>query len=355
MKKVFKLSKIAGKMDVGFVSEIREELTKNGIEFDNADVYRKNWLPEDADYKIQLEEGSRSAVKYVSTRTVDQVGDVIVPKGVNLNLYRKTGMPVFWNHNLSLPPIGSDSKIAADDFGIKATTRYGDTGEGTLANIIFSLVQQGHQKQSSVGIIPLEVIREDDDGFKPAIKALSKEWPEFGKNAKAVKRLITKSLLFEHSDVSLGCNTDTDVLAVSKAFVDNGADEELLKRLGLPLLQPIEWEVEEVGEIKGSLEVPEVPDTAFELYDFGESIEIVDKAKIEEECELAWKEHDIELIEAAPEKVEEVFEINKVFEKVELVEKAPERVELVQKAIFNREEIKKIISDEVRRKMGRLI
>ena len=344
MKDKFKFNKIKNFVDPEMVRSIEE----NG---DDLEVLRTGWNDTEIETK-SLEDGSRTVIKYVSTRTVDQVGDVIVPKGVILKQFVKTGMPVFWSHNYSLPQIGKDEWVKSDDWGIKVKQKYADLPEGTLADILWKLTKQGMNTQSSVGVIPLEIIREDDDGFKPAIKALSKEWPEFGKNAKAVKRLITKSLLFEHSDCGIGCNNDTEVLAVSKAFIDNGADEELLKKLGLPLLQPIEGEVEEVGEIKGSLEVP---DTAFELYNFGESIEIVDKAKIEEECELAWKEHDIELIEAAPEKVEEVFEINRVFEKVELVEKAPERVELVQKAIFNREEIKKIISDEVRRKMGRLI
>jgi len=333
-KRKFKFNKIKNLLD----SEMVRSIEENG---NDLEVLRTGWSDTEIETK-SLEDGSRTVIKYVSTRSVDQIGDVVVPKGVILKQFIKSGMPVFWSHNYSLPQIGKDEWVKSDDWGIKVKQKYADLPEGTLADILWKLTKQGMNTQSSVGIIPLEVIREDDDGFKPAIKALSKEWPEFSKNAKSVKRLITKSLLFEHSDCGIGCNNDTEVLAVSKAFIDSGADEALLKKLGLPLLQPI-------------IEGEDGEDKELDLYNFGGSIETIDKAKVEEECELAWKEYEIELTKAAPEKVEEVFEIQKVYEKVELIEKAPEKVELVQKAIFNREEIKKIISDEVRRKMGRLI
>ena len=216
MKKIVKFNKVVGKLSPELAQDLRDELKAHNIEEDKAEVLRKDWAIEE---KAALEEGSRTAIKYVSTRTVDQVGDVIIPKGVMLKQYKKNGMPVFWNHNYSLPPIGSDEWVKADDWGIKAKTKYGDTGEGTLANIIWNLVQQGHQKQSSVGIIPLETITPNDEQWKEAVKTLAKEWPEFSKSKKNCSRIITKSLLFEHSDVSLACNTDTEVIAVSKAFI----------------------------------------------------------------------------------------------------------------------------------------
>ncbi|GAG60093.1 unnamed protein product, partial [marine sediment metagenome] len=221
MKKQFKYSKIKGKLDKELTDQIDSKLSSTDLKPEDIDVIRKEWTEIDTK-AVKLEDGSRAAVKYVSTRTIDQVGDVIVPKGVDLSLFKKTGMPVFWNHDYSKPPIGSDEWAKKDAWGIKVKTVYGDTGEGTLANIIWNLVQQGHQKQSSVGIIPLEYITQSDENFKAAATALAKEWPEFKKDRKKCRRIITKAILFEHSDVSLACNTDTTVEAVAKMYVEAG-------------------------------------------------------------------------------------------------------------------------------------
>ena len=88
MKKQVKFDKIKGKLIADLVKDI-EEITHN----ENVDVLRKDVL-NDIDIKA-LEEGERTAIRYVSTRTVDQVGDVIVPKGVDTTLFKKGGMPVF--------------------------------------------------------------------------------------------------------------------------------------------------------------------------------------------------------------------------------------------------------------------
>ena len=374
MKKQFRYSKIKDRLSPELVDGINTKLAENNINTDDIDVVRKEWVELDTK-SVKLDEGSRSAVKYVSTRTVDQVGDVIIPKGVDLSLFKKTGMPCFWNHDYSKPPIGSDEWIKKDDWGVKVKTVYGDTGEGTLANIIWSLVQQGHQKQSSVGIIPLEVIRSSDVDFKKAVKALSAEWPEFKKSAKDCSRIITKCLLFEHSDCSLACNTDTDVLAVSKMFMDNGADEKLLKQLGLPI--PVsEGSITYTPDNQDSFEIKINTDVIVD--------EVVAKIKEKDELEvnkgefsdkdIEGVELDIEVIDKnakpsdpfdhdddkkdEPEPIEPITEPIevKVVKKVTLV-KEPYCVKLIHKPQYSidKDEVKAIISAEIRKKMGRLL
>lgn len=271
MKKQVKYNKVKGKIDSGLVQEIDSTLEELGIDKDNVDVLRKDWVELDTK-ALELEEGSRSAIKYVSTRTVDQSGDIIIPKGVQLDLFKKTGMPVFWGHDYSKPPIGSDEWVKKDDWGIKVKTVFADTGPGTLADILWKLVQQGHQKQSSVGIIPLEVIVRGDANFNEAIKVLKSEYPELNKTYKDCYRIITKCILFEHSLVSLACNTDTDVLAVSKMFKDNGADEKLLKQLGFNKVIEEEVDKEEVIEI--SVKVPEIKGVENEKIQKSEEIKV---------------------------------------------------------------------------------
>jgi len=239
MKKTVSLSKLVNKLDAELVDSLKESLIESEIDFDNCEVLRKSFEI-DIEEKAQLDVGSRTAIKYVSTRTVDQTGDIILPKGVDLKLFKKTGMPVFYNHDYSKPQIGRAEEIKSDEWGVKAKVRYADTGEGTLADVLWKLTSQDMNKQSSVGIIPTEVIRKGDGNFDDAVKVLTKEYPELKKTKGSLNRIIAKCILFEFSDVSLACNTDTEVLAVSKAFQEAGADEKLLKQLG--------FHVEEVEE-----------------------------------------------------------------------------------------------------------
>ena len=337
MKKIVKLSNVMSKLDASYAEEIKKAVEAEGKNVDDLEVFRKDWATET---KAQLEEGSRTAIKYVSTRTVDQSGDVIVPKGVTFKQFKKTGMPVFYNHNYSMPQIGRDEWIKSDDWGVKVKQVYADTGEGTLSNILWKLTQQDMNKQSSVGIIPLEMIKERDPEFKPAIKELAKEWPEFKSTQKACNRIITKALLFEHSDVSMACNTDTDVLAVSKMFSDAGADEKLLKQLGLPLLGIVKEEEEEVDKFdlnEGDIEADESPD----LDSDDEVIEIdVDNMQV---VKVTKDEIKIEKPEKKPEK-----------KKVTMV-KAPRFIKLISGPTVSQEEVDEMVKAEIRKKLGRLI
>ena len=350
MKKVCKFDKIAFKMDKDVVDEITKEAAEYGVDVNECDVLRKGWATEE---KVKLEDGSRSAIKYVSARTVDQAGDVIIPKGVTFKQFIKTGMPVFYNHSYATPQIGRDEWIKADDWGIKVKQVYADTGPGTLSDILWKLTQQNMNKLSSVGIIPLEMIREGDDRFKGAVKALAKEWPEFKAVQKSCRRIITKSLLFEHSDCSMACNSDTEVLAVSKMFRKNGADDALLKQLGLPLTSAESAESAELTVDPESLEY-KTSDT-LDILDFtidAEAIEDSVKNVLGDELE------GIDLVVEIDDKAEvaEVAEVEEVVEKkkVTLV-RAPNIVKLVQAPTITSDDVNEMVQKEIRRRLGRLI
>jgi len=346
MKNTVKFSKLAYKLDQTTIDEIKEEVKEYGVDLDDVEVIRKSWASEE---KAELQEGSRTAIKYVSTRTVDLSGDIVVPKGVMVKQFEKNGSPVFYNHNYSLPQVGADEWVKKDAWGVKVKQRYADTGEGTLANILWKLTSQGMNTQSSVGIIPLEVIRVGDDNFNSAIKELKKEWPELSKTFKGCSRIITKSLMFEHSDVAMACNTDTDVLSVSKRYSDAGADEALLKQLGLSV--NVEVEEEDIDEGSADKDGEEV---TVEV-DMDKVVDVQDD-NVSDEVDV----EDLEVVDV--EKVEKVQEVEetpvvpvvKEKSKVTLV-KEPYCCKLIQAPSYNKEEIKRQAMAEVRKKMGRLV
>ena len=329
MKKQFKFNKVKPKLDPELVSEIE------ALVGEDADVCRKDCLSDIDIETKRLEEGSRTAIRYVSTRAVDQAGDVIMPKGVDTKLFEKAGMPVFWGHNYSIPQIGRDTKIVKDEYGVKVWQKYADLGEGSLAETLWRLTQQDMNKGSSVGIIPTEVLMRGDRDFEKTLKTLRKEWPEFdAKSMKACRRIIVKSILFEHSDVSIPCNTDTGVISVSKMFKENGADEVLLKQLGL--------EMEENGDETPKTDVDKLSDTNSGNDDL-----------LNKDSELSDETSDEPIVDTEKDVVVEEVEI-KEKSKVTLV-KEPRVVKLVQGPQIDLEKAKEEAKAEIRKRMGRLL
>jgi phage head maturation protease len=177
-----------------------------------------------------LDPKSRRALKYVSYRTQDRDDEIVIPEMINLTEFKKYGH-VLVNHNYSLLPVGSDVDISADDYGIKALTEYADTGVGTLANVVWALVSQGHLKSSSIGFVPTSFTKPGARDWDHVANQLQSSWKEFdkGRAEKSISRIITGGVLLEHSDVSVPCNADAELISVCKAMHIEGA---VAKQLG---------------------------------------------------------------------------------------------------------------------------
>lgn len=226
MKMRLELGKLMPQLDAKVRDGVHTACKAEGLDTDNAFVERS--VHAEKARTNQLDEGSRAALKYVSTRTCDAEGDVVVPEGIVLKEFMKN--PVFfWGHNYSLPPLGSDEAVDIRPEGLLVKSVYGDTGAGTMADVVWRLVQQGHQKQSSIGYVPLKLTKKTDNRFSGELDVLQKSWPELGESRKNVKRILHKVLMLEHSDVGLGMNRDTTVLQVAKGL---GATDLLFKQMG---------------------------------------------------------------------------------------------------------------------------
>jgi len=177
----------------------------------------------------ELAPGERAAIRWVSTRDIDRDREILVPEGAILDEFRKAPQ-VLWGHNYAEPPIGSDEWITADDYGIKAKTRFAETAR---AEDIWSLVRDGHLKTSSVGFVPVESVEADGPGWSEVTKRLGKKWgiDDFS----GVDRIFTKWLLLEHSDVSVPANINAVVTAVAKGLK---VSEKTLSELGIEPGEP---------------------------------------------------------------------------------------------------------------------
>lgn len=132
---------------------------------------------------------------YVSTESVDRVGDVIRTKGWKLDNYKKTGAPVLFSHDYGLPPIGRAVEMEIQRKGLWSVTRFHEKTQ--LSRDLAMLARDGDMRSWSVGFSPLEEpeMRKDDKGnFQGYI--------------------FTKQELLEYSLVAVPANPD----AVSKAI-----------------------------------------------------------------------------------------------------------------------------------------
>lgn len=89
----------------------------------------------------------------ISTNTPDRYDEIVNPKGVRLDDYRKNPVVLF-NHNSNIPPIGKNVQIAVYDNEIVAVTKFADT---QLGKEIKSLYEGGFMNAFSIGFIPHKV------------------------------------------------------------------------------------------------------------------------------------------------------------------------------------------------------
>ena len=182
---------------------------------------------------MSLEEGSRTAIQYFTTRTLDRDNEILLPQGADMSQFRASNMQVFWNHDYH-QLIGSDTAIKRDAFGWKAWTQYAEHADPSArANLVWELKQQGHLKTNSVGFAVLETADKSQSTWKPLTDKLMADWEEFTPKVRDnTARIITKFMVLEHSDVGLPSNIDSQVIAVAK---NHASDADIEKMFNIDL------------------------------------------------------------------------------------------------------------------------
>lgn len=152
----------------------------------------------------------KTFVGYASTRSVDRDGEVVLPGGMDLTQFRKAPV-LLWGHKWSEPPIGKDEAIENDGYGIKTRSLLAETA---LATDIWQLVKAKMLNTSSIGYIPMEWVLPDHKDYG-GLMDLARGWPEWQKNAEPTA-FVTRSILLEHSLVSVPANIDALILGVKQ-------------------------------------------------------------------------------------------------------------------------------------------
>ena len=192
--------------------EIQGPLSELVPDPETATVHRKAAM----DTSKPLDPEKRECLQYVSTRDIDREGEIVDPDGLALKEFRLAPQ-VLWGHDYSLPPIGRDTHIASDGYGVLARTQYADT---ELALDCWNLRKGGFLNTASIGFISTDRVRNGEDGWAKLVERLAKKWSLEPSAFEACNCVITKSLLLEHSDVSVPANIYARTVDVAKGKSD---------------------------------------------------------------------------------------------------------------------------------------
>lgn len=171
--------------------------------------YHKKALLADS---IQFEPGERAEVSVITTNSVDKSDEVVLPSGVNYDLYRRSGT-VLWQHRQDLPPVASCTWIKTYHDSIRAKSTYPPRAEPDpdrpwYIDQVWDMVLSGILRAKSIGFLPTTPKREPT----PAELESHPEWAGAG--------VWDSCTLVEYSLCAVGVNNESLVEAVNKKSLD---------------------------------------------------------------------------------------------------------------------------------------
>ncbi len=194
----------------------------------------------------ELNPGERSDVSWISTESVDRMGEVVLARGMNDSQFQGNPL-VTLHHAYHLPPVGKSlwrKRVKDGDLtGIKAKTQYPtqpaswSSSDPWLPDKVFALVQAGLLNGKSIGFLPTKA------HFADSKEAKKEGWPEG-------TLVFDEWLLLEYATVFLPANQDALVESVSKGL---SLEPNLLEAMGLDpsLLRKLS---ESLGPVNRSLD-----------------------------------------------------------------------------------------------------
>ena len=200
---------------------------------------------------LTIEDGERAAIRYVNTADLDRDNEIVMPSGGQVNDFKKSPT-VLYAHDYRGLPIGKDIWIKlVQGKGWLAKTVY---AKHQLASDVYNLVKEKFLNTSSIGFIPLESAIPDKKGWDKAKERVMSEYSIPEKIVDKAKRIYTKWLLLEHSDVPIASNISALNIAVGKGLEIKS--KELIDDLNIEIIDEKE-EIELIEENKKVVTKPE--------------------------------------------------------------------------------------------------
>jgi hypothetical protein len=166
-------------------------------------VVRKSFAAD----KVEAVESEHAVVSYITTKSIDRDGEVLLPEGMVGSVYDKSGRPVFWGHQYGDP-----------DFVIGQNIWYRPdaNGNGIVAKTVFRNTEYADKVY--------RLYTEDQNGIGPVLKGWSVgfiplEWEDGNGKKGGPRRTYTKWELLEYSTAPLQSNRDALSIAYQKGII----------------------------------------------------------------------------------------------------------------------------------------
>jgi len=207
----------------------------------------KAWSPD----SLVTDFEKRQIKSVISTTTVDDIGDVMIPKGAKRNLARYRKNPVVWfGHDYSGLPIGNNLwPLKFTDTEIIGLTQLRPEGHSQMADDLLLYLQAGFTLGVSIGydIMP-------DGAHAPTEKELAKH-PEWV----GARQIVDDWELWEYSYTGMPMNPDS----LAKALHKGKITVPVLQRLGIKEpeaeAEPVPIMVVRRGLVEGPVTRCEIP------------------------------------------------------------------------------------------------
>lgn len=253
---------------------------KYKLKEDSIEFIRKKTPLNPADLKI--EDGERAAIRYVNTADLDRDNEIVLPSGGQVNDFKKSPT-VLYAHDYRGLPIGKDIWIKLiQGKGWLAKTVY---AKHQLASDIYNLVKEKFLNTSSIGFIPLESVSPDKKGWDKTKDVLINDYSISEKMIDKAKKVYTKWILLEHSDVPIPSNMSALNIAVGKGLEIKS--QELIDDLELEIID--EKEDKKIDEF--------IDETEEVCPECGGILKVIEKGKHVHCTKCDWGEDNRNVIE----------------------------------------------------------
>jgi len=161
----------------------------------------------------EINEEERSVIAIISTGSVDRDNEVLVPKGMDAENFRKNPV-VPWSHRSDMPPVGKALWVKRGVKRITAKVKFATTER---AEEVWQLFKGGFLNAFSVGFKPLEGRRPTPDDIKANTDLADARF------------LFTKWELLEFSPVTVPANAEALAQAIKSKSIT--ISDDLIKCL----------------------------------------------------------------------------------------------------------------------------
>jgi hypothetical protein len=192
---------------------------------------------------IEKADGERRVRFVASDESVDRMGDIIRASGWDLTGFRKTGGPLLFGHNSSMPPIGRVPEIKVEGTRLVAEAEFLPKGVSPFADMVSEMVRLDFMRNASVGFFPTvqpKMIRDEKNdritGFEfvgQSLVELSVVPVPANENASAI-RALSKSFSLDESEIAglFASDGDADRAAIEAQRRNVNATLARLSRRG---------------------------------------------------------------------------------------------------------------------------